>query len=246
MATVNILILSRNQNWKSFVEDALDGSKFNIRFTDPDITYLGDSTDGLLLLDLDLAEKESLPALLYQLRSTFGWMRYIIGLSASNNICRSRLLDFVHAGVDDILEDSYDQNILKAKLSAIARRQNHELHLANEAVKYSLSIPEKLVYVDGQPVKVTGKAFTLFLFLYMNTDYAFSREDIYRHVWSVGKGFHSRTLDTHISTLKRDLQLDGSFGLSLQSIYNFGYKLEVVRCKAAYPPGSVEFESRLS
>ncbi|WP_240665455.1 helix-turn-helix domain-containing protein [Cobetia sp. ICG0124] len=54
----------------------------------------------------------------------------------------------------------------------------------------------------------------------------FSRAYLLEMVWGINGDISTRTVDTHISRLRRKLELDGRRGLRLKSVYQHGYRLE--------------------
>ncbi|MCD2088135.1 helix-turn-helix domain-containing protein [Halomonas meridiana] len=53
-----------------------------------------------------------------------------------------------------------------------------------------------------------------------------SRAHLLKLVWGI-KGDVSTRTDTHVSRLRRKLELDGRHGLRLRSVYQSGYRMEV-------------------
>ncbi|WP_280338026.1 winged helix-turn-helix domain-containing protein [Salinicola acroporae] len=54
-----------------------------------------------------------------------------------------------------------------------------------------------------------------------------SRAHLLEIVWGHKGDIATRTVDTHVSRLRRKLELDGRHGIKLQSIYQHGYRLDV-------------------
>jgi len=56
-----------------------------------------------------------------------------------------------------------------------------------------------------------------------------TRGELLKNVWRIqAEGLETRTIDTHMSKLRRKLGFDGTHGVKLTSIYNHGYRLETV------------------
>ena len=53
-----------------------------------------------------------------------------------------------------------------------------------------------------------------------------SREALLEQVWNLSPGLTTRTVDTHISRLRKKLALSGEHGWKLTSVYQHGYRLE--------------------
>lgn len=180
----------------------------------------------VILLDVESEAHDLISLLIFKIRTAVGWSPYLIAVSTDKSSCRNRLLRAVSSGADDFIDDVYDMHALLTKVSALTRRRYFEITQSSSNVNYSIKILEKVILVNGEPVKLTPKEFDLFLFLYGNTNTVFSRESIYNYLWSCGNTKLTRTLDTYISRIRKQLKLDGSFGLCLKPVYGVGYILE--------------------
>ena len=66
------------------------------------------------------------------------------------------------------------------------------------------------------------------LFLFKNAGKLISREVIANVVWGRPVSDLSRTIDTHVSRIRKKLNLAPENGYRLQPVYNSGYRLEQV------------------
>ena len=77
---------------------------------------------------------------------------------------------------------------------------------------------------------LTEKEFKLALLLFENVERAVSRDRIVQEIWGHQGDDISRSLDVHISWLRKKLQLAAtSQHLRLKPIYGFGYRLMAVK-----------------
>jgi DNA-binding response OmpR family regulator len=76
--------------------------------------------------------------------------------------------------------------------------------------------------VDGAEVALTFQEFELLAFLIAHPDTVFSRADLAREVWRREFGADSRTVDVHVSRLRR--KLGRSYGQCLVTEYRVGYQ----------------------
>ena len=84
------------------------------------------------------------------------------------------------------------------------------------------------MFIDDEPVALTQKEFELALFLFRNAGRLMSRSYLLENVWGHSAELNTRTLDTHISRLRKKLQLGEGSGWRLASAYRHGYRLEPV------------------
>lgn len=82
---------------------------------------------------------------------------------------------------------------------------------------------ERTVTVDGKPVQLTYKEFELLRLFLANPGIAFTRDQLFRRVWGEDFVGETRTIDTHILTLRQKL---GPYGERIHTIRNVGYRLE--------------------
>ena len=86
----------------------------------------------------------------------------------------------------------------------------------------------RVVSKVGEPVKLTEKEFKLILFIFKNIGRLLSRDQILSAVWGYDEGINTRTVDTHMSRIRKKLDLSQENGWRLSSIYHQGYRLERV------------------
>jgi DNA-binding response OmpR family regulator len=55
-----------------------------------------------------------------------------------------------------------------------------------------------------------------------------SRIHLQEVVWGRGAEVESRTVDTHVSNVRKKLSLRGEHGYRIAAIYHYGYRLKVV------------------
>ena len=89
----------------------------------------------------------------------------------------------------------------------------HEIQLDN--ARHSVTI-------DGSPVELTYKEYSLLRLLLENTGLVVTRETILQVVWGTDISVESRTVDMHIRTLRKKL---GEAGRYICTVRKVGYKL---------------------
>lgn len=99
--------------------------------------------------------------------------------------------------------------------------------LRQEKEEYSdgivLDRSKRLVFLDGKAVKLTATEFRLFVFLMENEGKVISRNDFLSKVWDYEYAGVSRTLDVHISTLRKKL---GHYGKRILTVRKAGYLMK--------------------
>ena len=117
-----------------------------------------------------------------------------------------------------------------ARISALARRRETATGQDErvECGRYSFEKKRELATMDGAPVELTSKEFSLAWLLFSNPGRLFSRDHMLENVWGHGPGIATRTVDIHISRLRQKLKLVPENGWRLKAVYQHGYRLEQV------------------
>ncbi|MBA1149421.1 response regulator transcription factor [Ectothiorhodospiraceae bacterium WFHF3C12] len=91
---------------------------------------------------------------------------------------------------------------------------------------YSLDLTKSRAWIGDFEPELTPREFDLAAYIFARPNQTLDRELLLNAIWGYGDNVVTRTLDTHMSRLRRKLQLTGRHGWSLRSIYQRGYRLE--------------------
>ena len=127
-------------------------------------------------------------------------------------------------GADDYMTKPFSPKVLLAKVNALLRRSSATSADTISAGKIMLQPNAHKVYLDGQEITLTHKEYELLSFLMANPGQIFSREQILNRVWGYDFEGTTRTVDTHIKTLRQKL---GDEGKHIVTLIRSGYKFEV-------------------
>ena len=128
-------------------------------------------------------------------------------------------------GTDDYMTKPFSPRVLLAKVNALLRRASAASDGTVSAGKILLQRNAHKVYLDGQEITLTHKEYELLSFLMANPGQVFSREQLLNRVWGYDFQGTTRTVDTHIKTLRQKL---GDEGRHIVTLIRSGYKFEVV------------------
>ena len=78
----------------------------------------------------------------------------------------------------------------------------------------------------GEVLQLTRYEYGLLKFLIDHPTQVFSRQQLMDQVWEHPDHSLDRTVDTHISRLRKKLELNGEHGWRLAAVYQHGYRLE--------------------
>ena len=148
----------------------------------------------------------------------------IIMLSArSEDADKSLGLD---TGADDYISKPFSPRELVSRVKALVRRANASLSLDELIVgELKISLSEMQVFRNGQLVKLGPKEFKLLQLLAERPGHIFSREKLLDSVWGHGVFIEDRTVDVHMSRLRKALRIKETDTDLIRTVRDGGYGL---------------------
>jgi len=136
----------------------------------------------------------------------------------------------LQAGADDYLTKPAREAEMMARLNALVRRSAPPEKSETEVQfgPFLVSHPLRTIEFKGNAISLTDKDFDLAIFMFQNMGKLLSRQLLLERVWGVTTDLNTRTVDTHISRLRRKLGLNPDNGFRIKTIYQHGYRLEAV------------------
>jgi DNA-binding response OmpR family regulator len=134
-----------------------------------------------------------------------------------------RLLD---AGADEYVVKPYSGAELQARVRAILRR-TAAAHGTTELAVGGLRIDlrARTVELDGQPIACNRKEFGLLAYLAARPNEVVSRDQLFAEVWRQPYGGGDKTIDVHLSWLRRKLGETAAEPRYLHTVRGVGVKL---------------------
>jgi len=180
----------------------------------------------LLMLDWMLPQMSGLEVLqkIRQSGKNFTPVIFITARDDETDIVRA-----LEAGADDYMAKPIRYKELVARVAALARRASggREPDEMPDCAPYNFDVKRKTVGLAGDEIELTHREFDLALFMFRNSGRVVSRSHILESIWGMhGADLNTRTVDTHISRLRKKLQLNEANGWQLSAIYQHGYRLE--------------------
>ena len=133
----------------------------------------------------------------------------------------------LESGADDYMIKPARQNELLARVHALLRRaypREDEKQLSFPP--FDIDIERSEIRRAGAKIELTPKEFDLAVVLFRNIGRLMSRGHLQEAVWGRSGELATRTVDTHVSQVRKKLDLRTESGFRVVPVYNYGYRLE--------------------
>lgn len=134
----------------------------------------------------------------------------------------------LNSGADDYLVKPLRRSELEARLSALWRRYGRDVKRQFSLGHIAMDLDTRRAMVDGEEVKLTPIEFDLATCVLNNVGKLLSRDYLLKEVWGVGVELDTRTVDMHISKIRRLLKINPAMGYGIKTVYRHGYRLEAL------------------
>ena len=129
------------------------------------------------------------------------------------------------AGADDYLAKPFEFGELLARLRALLRRGGATVSSLVRIGDLEIDTRSHRVTVEGQPLTLTTKEYSVLEYLALNSGKIVTREDIADHVWNQEFDAFSNLIEVYINRLRRHIERVSSKKL-IQTVRGAGYMLE--------------------
>ena len=200
-------------------------------------SLIASSPIDLILLDIMMGEMSGLE-MAEKLRSDIGYRESGIGippiifLTALSN--EDTVLQGFKLGADDYISKPFRIAEVLARVAAVLRRtaeqgaKNQEPRpISNDCIVFEGIVVNKAdmsLKVDGETVVMTRKEIELLCYLLTHRGQILSREHLLKNVWDSNGFVLERTVDVHITHLRKKL---GQYGKRIVTKSGYGYMFSV-------------------
>lgn len=130
-------------------------------------------------------------------------------------------------GADEYIAKPFSPRVFVARAEALLRRSGRVSgKKAIDICGLTLDTKAHALFIDGEEIYLSLKEYDLLLYLLENRGQTLSREKILDNVWNYDYFGDARTIDTHITKLRKKL---GQYGEMLHTVRGVGYKFEEQR-----------------
>lgn len=182
----------------------------------------------LILLDWEVPDISGLDVL-HWIRANKGYSTPVMFITSRTD--EEDLVTGLQAGADDYMVKPIRTTELLARTQALLRRSN--IAQVNEQLPFSCAVynidpTTGTIRLNDEVIELAPKEYELALLFFRNPGRLFSRDVLSSSVWNRDIPATSRTLDTHLSNIRRKLQLHPENGVRLNASYALGYRLELL------------------
>lgn len=223
-------LLEDDQDMAALVAQWLDEAGYTVRLFRNATEYRrrqGSEAVDLLLLDWMLPDGSGIEVI-ESIRSSPNGTLPVIFLTARDS--EDDIVRGLASGGDDYVVKPPKQRELIARVNAVLRRHGVDADGADtfDVAPYAVDARRRRVSLSGQDVDLTQREFDLASYLFRRQGRIVSRDALLENVWNLSSAVSTRTVDTHVSRLRKKLELGGEHGWRLAAIYQHGYRLEQV------------------
>lgn len=152
----------------------------------------------------------------------------VIFLTAKNSVS-DKVLGF-SVGADDYIPKPFDPLELRARIEAKLRKKQKDATQSDIIRIGDIEINKSTqsVCIKDQPnnerIELTPIEFKILLMLTKTPGKVFSRDEILSHVWGENIHVYTRSVDTHVSKLRKKI---APFSNYIQSVHGSGYRFHI-------------------
>jgi two-component system KDP operon response regulator KdpE len=181
-----------------------------------------DSRPDLVVLDLGLPDLDG--AQLLRMIRAVSAVPVVVATARDDDASIVSALD---AGADDYVLKPFQVDQLEARIRAVLRRTaNAEAGPAAVTVADLTIDPRaRRVTVAGKPVELAPKEFDLLAYLAARVGTVVPKRDLLREVWQLPYGGSDKTVDVHLSWLRRKLGESAAEPRLIQTVRGVGVRL---------------------
>ncbi|MDQ3248265.1 MAG: response regulator transcription factor, partial [Chloroflexota bacterium] len=131
-------------------------------------------------------------------------------------------------GADDYITKPFNAREIVARVRALLRRAQFAQTTVPQLLRLGalvLDLDQRTLLNAGAAVELTRTEFTLLHLLMANPGHTFTRDELLEKSMGYAYEGMGRTLDTHISNLRKKIEPDPGTPTYIQTVYGIGYRL---------------------
>ncbi|MDI6851487.1 MAG: response regulator transcription factor [bacterium] len=176
----------------------------------------------LIILDIMLPDWDGFELLKY-LKSQEKYSKIPVIMLTARSDEADKVLG-LEMGADDYVTKPFSTRELVARVKSVLRRyEKREGEVITYGEELVIDLDSSQVFFKGKELHLTTTEFKILSLLASRPGKVFSREEILSQLWGLDKDTLERTVDAHISNLRKKL---GELGKLIKNVRGLGYKIE--------------------
>jgi two-component system response regulator MtrA len=225
----DILVIEDNRDLAFGLRTALEVEGYDVRLAEDGPGGLEQARErepDLIILDLMLPGMDGYRVLRALRDGGSGTPILILTARAEET---DKVLGF-DTGADDYVTKPFSVLELMARVRALLRRTGAGEDRADRPIErfgdVVVDVAARTVHRDDEPVALAPKEFDLLVALLRRDGAVASRHELLKEVWGYEAMVPTRTVDMHVSELRRKLEQDSSNPRHILTVRKAGYRLE--------------------
>jgi DNA-binding response OmpR family regulator len=216
----SILVVEDDQRIGSSLARALHGQGYSVEWARTGAAALSllEPRTAFVILDLGLPDVDGVD-LCRTLRARCPSAQVLILTARGEEVDIVVGLD---AGADDYIVKPFGLAELLARIRVCERRRPNPGNIVVGDIE--IAVDERRVTVQGEPIELAAKEYELLLLLARNAGETVRRAQLIEMVWDASSFASTKTIDTHMWSLRR--KLEGSQSSRIATVRGVGYRLE--------------------
>lgn len=153
----------------------------------------------------------------------------IIFLTAKNT--ENDMLTGFSVGADDYISKPFSIKEVLARIKAVSKRVGQGEDFSTNKLflgEISIDFEAKELHLKNELIALTKTEFEILALLAQNPDKIYSREKIIENIWQENTFITDRTVDVHITRLRKKL---GDFGAVVTNRSGYGYRFDLSKTR---------------
>lgn len=178
----------------------------------------------LLVLDWMVSDG-TVESLIPWVREHFGWGVPILIESLFGD--EPQIVRALGLGANDYVVKPLRLAEVNARIRALLRSRRPAPMPMITCGSYRIDTAQRELTIEGKPIKLTRVELDLAIYFFRHTGELLSRERLLADVWGISATLETRTVDYHVSRLRKKLRMDSTAGVMITCMPGYGYRLEI-------------------
>jgi two-component system alkaline phosphatase synthesis response regulator PhoP len=225
---IKILVIDDEANIVRLVRDYLEQAGyyiFSASNAETGLHILRRESPDLLVLDLGLPDRDGWD--LTRLIRSDRQLANIPIIMLTARVDDSERIIGLELGADDYITKPFNPREVVARVRAVLRRMSAGKKTISRRISsadLTLDVDQHSLLVRDKQVDLTPTEFELLLLFMENPGHTYTREELLEKTLGYSYEGTGRTLDSHISNLRRKIELDPTDPVYIQTVHRIGYR----------------------